>query len=137
MLREEGEEGRKGRRDGGGGGGVWGGGGKEGEEGEEGEGEIVWMRVENFVGSSPSRFHGTDFLYHSSGGKGEQLSPTSALLLFYCFRLSPGLPFLLGPAPITSEVREELEKSKYQTNNDVNKCKLSSIYLYRSRGTLK
>jgi hypothetical protein len=104
--REEGrEEGRRGR----GGrereygeevGGEEGGEGGGGEGGDEG-GELCWIQ--------PSRFHGTDFLYHSSGGKGEQLSPTSALLLFYCFRLSPGLPFLLGPAPITSEVREELE----------------------------
>ncbi len=105
---EEGEKGMRGRRgrwERGGGGGVWGG-GKELEE-RVGEGDKVGMRVENFVGSSPSRFHGTDFLYHSSSGKGEQLSPTSALLLFYCFRLSPGLPFLLGPAPIQSELREE------------------------------
>jgi hypothetical protein len=80
--------GEGGRREGRGGGGE---GGKR--TGEVGEGDKVGMRVENFVGSSPSRFHGTDFLYHSSGGKGEQLSPTSALLLFYCFRLSPGLPF--------------------------------------------
>ncbi len=87
---EEGKRGRRGRWERGGGGGVWGGGRRGGGRGRGG---IVGMRVENFVGSSPSRFHGTDFLYHSSGGKGEKLSPTSALLLFYCFRLSPGLPF--------------------------------------------
>ncbi len=95
------EEGRRGRREGGkeGGQGGRGVGRKEGEEGEYGEeggqrgrggesgdegGELCWIQP---LQVSWHR------LSVSSRGKGEQLSPTSALLLFYCFRLSPGLPF--------------------------------------------
>jgi hypothetical protein len=72
----------------------------------------VGMRVENFVGSSPSRFHGTDFLYHSSSGNLERGSNSPPPAPSYCFTASDflqGFLFFWGPAPITSEVGEELE----------------------------